>query len=78
MKLLRAISTVAAPIRDRAGHVVAALGITVTSGHIQRDTHDDLIRQVRASAAELSGLLGHKADSDAGRVVPIRGGAGAR
>ena len=72
------ISTVAAPIRDRAGHVVAALGITVTSGHIQRDTHDDLIRQVRASAAELSGLLGHKADSDAGRVVPIRGGAGAR
>jgi DNA-binding IclR family transcriptional regulator len=66
------ISTVAAPIRDRAGHLVAALGVTITSGHIQDGAADELVRRVCTDAAEISSLLGYTPAGTAGRVIPLR------
>ncbi|MAK90172.1 MAG: IclR family transcriptional regulator [Oleibacter sp.] len=53
------ISTVAAPVRDRLGKVVAALGATIPSGRIEGEEMDLLVTKVRSSADELSRLLGH-------------------
>ena len=66
------ISTVAAPIRDRMGHLVAALGMTITSGHIKDGTADDLALRVRACADEISSLLGYKLGGAMGHVIPMR------
>ena len=53
------ISTIAAPVRDHGGHVVAALGMTMNAGRIEPETMDALIAQVRASADHLSSLLNY-------------------
>ncbi|MNC76877.1 Bacterial transcriptional regulator [compost metagenome] len=53
------ISTVAAPVRDHSGKVIAALGATIPSAHIQSERTDELVRQVRHSASELSRLLNY-------------------
>jgi len=66
------ISTVAAPIRDRAGHIVAALGVTIASAHIEDGTPDALVQRVRADADEISSLLGYTPPGAAGRVIPLR------
>jgi len=67
------ISTVAAPVRDHTRRIVAALGITVPSSHIEASQLEDLVQQVRASADELSALLNYKpADGRADTVVALR------
>ncbi|MFC3608201.1 IclR family transcriptional regulator [Stutzerimonas tarimensis] len=53
------ISTVAAPVRDHSGRVVAALGATIPSAHIGDERIEELVRQVRQSADELSRLLNY-------------------
>ncbi|POA35565.1 MULTISPECIES: IclR family transcriptional regulator [unclassified Pseudomonas] len=52
-----AISTVAAPVRDQTGHIVAALGVTIPTVQIGHVNFNELLLQVRRSADELSRLL---------------------
>lgn len=67
------ISTIAAPVRDESGHIVAALGATIPSGHIESDRLDELVQRVRTSADELSRLLNYRPRSDrADKVVALR------
>lgn len=63
------ISTVAAPVRDDTGHVVAAIGLTIPGSAIPADQQPLLIEQVCATAAELSRLL------NADQVTSGRGAA---
>ena len=67
------ISTIAAPVRDRRGNVVAALGMTVSGGHVDRDRAQDLVREVREAAAELSAQLDHPLAYGGTNVVPMPG-----
>jgi DNA-binding IclR family transcriptional regulator len=69
------IATVGAPVRDAAGQVVAALGLTVPSDLLDEPAAGALVERVRAAAAELSSLLDHQAPAAEGRVVPLRRGA---
>lgn len=67
------ISTIAAPVRDESGHIVAALGATIPSGHIESDRLDELVQRVRTSADALSRLLNYQPRSDsADKVVALR------
>ncbi|MFT4099532.1 MAG: IclR family transcriptional regulator [Burkholderiaceae bacterium] len=68
------ISTIAAPVRDSTGLVVAALGITVASGRIDAGRIDELIERARMTANELSGLLDYAPAVGGANVVPLRGG----
>ena len=66
------ISTIAAPVRDHTGHIVAALGATIPSAHIEPDRIDGLVTRVRAAADELSGLLNYQPRKAAGaQVLPL-------
>lgn len=51
------ISTVAAPVRDHSGLIVAALGATIPAPHIDEGALETIVRHVRDSADELSRLL---------------------
>jgi DNA-binding IclR family transcriptional regulator len=53
------ISTVAAPVRDHSGHVVAALSATITASRIEESRIDEMVRSVRGAADELSSLLNY-------------------
>jgi len=55
----RGISTVAAPVRDRSGKVVAALGATIPGPHIASAQLERIVNEVCANAAEMSRLLDH-------------------
>jgi DNA-binding IclR family transcriptional regulator len=66
----RGISTVAAPVRDHSGKVVAALGATIPAPHIDAARQDQIVGRVRAAAAELSRLLDH-APEQGGQVVNL-------
>ena len=55
----RAITTVAAPVRDHSGKIVAALGATIPEPHIAAERLDGTVARVRAAADELSRLLDH-------------------
>jgi len=66
------IATVGAPVRNAAGEVVAALGLTVPSDLLDEPAAGPLVERVRATAAELSSLLDHHAPPADGRVVPLR------
>ncbi len=66
------ISTVAAPVRDATGHIIAALGATIPSAHIDSDRIDELVARVRASADDLSGLLNYQPRRADENVVPLR------
>ena len=57
------ISTVAAPVRDASGQVVAALGLTIPTVQIGHVNFDNLLGQVRGSADELSRLLNYRPGS---------------
>lgn len=65
------ISTIAAPVRDHSGHIVAALGATITSGHIEEVRMEEMVRRVRETADGISSLLNY---SPASKVVPLHGG----
>ena len=65
------ISTIAAPVRDHSGHIVAALGATITSGHIDEARMDEMVLRVRGTADEISGLLNY-APAGKAKVVPLR------
>ncbi|WP_399683902.1 IclR family transcriptional regulator [Xenophilus sp.] len=67
------ISTIAAPVRDHTGNVVAALGMTVTSGHIDESRVEELVKEVREAADELSALLNYAPAASGRNVVPLRG-----
>lgn len=66
------ISTVAAPVRDHTGRVIAALGLTMNAGRIDVDEVETLVARVRASADELSGLLNY-APGPRGRKLSVVG-----
>jgi len=63
------ISTVAAPVRDHSGLVVAALGATIPSPHIETSQMDSIVRRVREAADELSRLLDHTPAASSAKVV---------
>jgi DNA-binding IclR family transcriptional regulator len=63
------ISSIAAPVRDHTGHIVAALGATITSGHIEEDRMDEMVQRVRDTADAISSLLNYSP-----KVVPLRTG----
>ena len=54
------ISTIAAPVRDHSGRVVAALGTTVPAPHVEEGRAETLIAGVCDAAAELSELLNYR------------------
>ena len=66
------ISTIAAPVRDHSTRIVAALGATIPSEHVDADRLEDLVQRVRACADELSHLLNYRARPDADNVVTMR------
>jgi DNA-binding IclR family transcriptional regulator len=66
----RGISTVAAPVRDHSGKVVAALGATIPEPRIAADKLDVVVARVRAAADELSRLLDH-APTETAQVVNL-------
>ncbi len=67
------ISTIAAPVRDESRRIIAALGTTIPSGHIDAARIDELVQCVRASADELSSLLNYQPRSEiADKVVALR------
>jgi DNA-binding IclR family transcriptional regulator len=53
------VSTIAAPVRDHSGRIVAALGATIPSSRFEPERLDDIVASVRASAHELSRLLNY-------------------
>ena len=65
------ISSIAAPVRDHSGHIVAALGATITSDHIEESRMDEMVLRVRGTADEISGLLNYS-PARAAKVVPLR------
>ena len=65
------ISTVAAPVRDHTGHVVAALGATIGAGHLDEGQLGELVERVQATADELSGLLNYSPAATGGNVLPL-------
>ena len=69
------ISTIAAPVRDHSARVIAALGATIPSPHIEPERAAELRDRVRATADELSGLLNYAPQRPAhagARVLPLR------
>jgi len=65
-----AICTVAAPVRDASGQIVAALGTTLSAARLDPKRRPTLIAGVCAAAAELSQLLNYRAPRGA-EVVPL-------
>ena len=53
------ISTIAAPVRDHSGHIVAALGMTLNASRIEGAQVDALVVRVREAADRLSSLLNY-------------------
>ena len=67
------ICTVAAPVRDQDGRIVAAVAVTVPGAAIASDRQAALVAQVRATAAQLSTLLDYRPEMRAAPVVvPLR------
>lgn len=65
------ISTIAAPVRDHTGHIVAALGSTIPAAQIEPDRIEGLVTRVRAAADEISGLLNYQPRQGAAAVLPL-------
>ena len=59
------ISTIAAPVRDHSGRVIAALGVTLASAQIDPERQTELVPRVCAAADELSELLNYRPQSSA-------------
>jgi len=67
------ISTIAAPVRDHTGSIVAALGATIPSPHIELKPaqRDEVVRRVSESADELSRLLDYAPEKSGASVVNL-------
>ncbi len=65
------ISSIAAPVRDHSGHIVAALGAIVAAGQIEQSRMDEMLQRVRGTADALSSLLNYS-PAAANKVMPIR------
>ncbi|WP_433886423.1 IclR family transcriptional regulator [Pseudomonas vranovensis] len=65
------ISTIAAPVRDHSGRVVAAMGVTIPTVQVAHINFDGLLGHVRGSADELSRLLNYTPNAGAGRVTAL-------
>lgn len=65
------ISTVAAPVRNHSGLIIAALGATIPAPHIDQSSLDLIVRRVRESADELSRLLDYVPAEQDGKVVNL-------
>ncbi|MBL8325446.1 MAG: IclR family transcriptional regulator [Rubrivivax sp.] len=59
------ICTVAAPVREGSGHIVAAIGLTVPGPAIADDQRERLVALVRGATAELSARLNYRDDAPA-------------
>lgn len=70
------ISTVAAPVRNQSGKVVAALGVTLNTSQLQADELQALAAQVCETADELSALLNHAPAASRRNVVALHGSRG--
>jgi DNA-binding IclR family transcriptional regulator len=66
------ISTVATPVRDRAGHVVAALGVRVNAAQIDAAERQHLVERACSAADEISALLYGVRTASAPKVVALR------
>ena len=64
------ISTVAAPVHDAGGHVVAAIGLTVPGAGIPAEQREPLVERVRDAAAELSARLNYRRDAAPDELGP--------
>ncbi len=64
------ISTIAAPVRDHSGRVIAALGVTLASARIDPEHQAQLVPRVRAAADELSAQLNYR-PQDGAEVLSI-------
>ena len=65
------ISTIAAPVRDHSTRIVAALGVTIPSPHVDAERLDELVQRTRAAADELSRLLNYS-PRPTDKVVALR------
>ncbi|KJK20220.1 IclR family transcriptional regulator [Pseudomonas sp. NPDC087612] len=65
------ISTIAAPVRDHSGRVVAAMGVTIPTVQVAHINFDGLLGHVRGSADELSRLLNYTPNAGSGRVTAL-------
>ncbi len=65
------ISTIAAPVRDHSTRIVAALGATIPSAHVDERQQGALMQQVRAAADQLSRHLNYSPRT-ANKVVALR------
>ncbi|RWU25083.1 IclR family transcriptional regulator [Pseudomonas alkylphenolica] len=65
------ISTIAAPVRDHSGRVVAAMGVTIPTAQVGHINFDGLLGHVRGSADELSRLLNYTPNAGSGRVTAL-------
>jgi DNA-binding IclR family transcriptional regulator len=53
------LRAVAAPIRDAAGRIVAAISVVSPAQYVEDGAVERLVAEVRAAAAEISAALGH-------------------
>ncbi|CAM3719582.1 IclR family transcriptional regulator [Pseudomonas wadenswilerensis] len=65
------ISTIAAPVRDHSGRVVAAMGVTIPTVQVGHINFDGLLGHVRGSADELSRLLNYTPHAGSSRVTAL-------
>ena len=68
------ICSVAAPVRDQLGHVVAALSVVMPAGRFGPDERDLCVRAVKEVAASFSAYLGWNAS----RPSPVQSAQSAR
>ena len=67
------ICTVAAPVRDQDGRIIAAIGLTVPGNDIPRDKQQGIVNNVRENADRLSTLLNYRPEPLPNPVVvPLR------
>ena len=66
------ISTIAAPVRDHSGRVVAALGATLNSPQIVPERAGALLAQVREAADGLARQLNYTPARSSAQVLPLR------
>ncbi len=64
------VSTIAAPVRDHTGTIVAALGMTSHASHIEPEQLKRWVAQARSTADELSGLLNYQPNHARQAVAP--------